>query len=59
MTSKRSEIEIAIKIQLNINSSGFSGYFIILILTKFIIAIKTAALVYVGNNTNVIRIKIA
>jgi hypothetical protein len=45
MTSKRSEIAIAIKIQLDINSSGFSGYFIILILIKFIIAIKTAALV--------------
>ena len=39
MTSKRSEIAIAIKIQLEINSSGFSGYFIILILIKFIISI--------------------
>ena len=45
MTSKRSEIAIAIKIQLDSNSSGFSRYFIILILIKFIIAIKTAALV--------------
>jgi hypothetical protein len=58
MTSKRSEIAIAIKIQLNINSSGFSGYFIILIFDFYVWGLIFMFSVFYYRNyiTNKIRL---